>query len=237
MKTEYSRQDERLWEHHQVENGEYFEAGHRRQDKILWEIRRRLKPQSRILEIGFGDGYLLHKLSSFFHPFGADISQKNVDQVKKREGNRIEFTTIGIDGTLPYPDAHFDGFVASEVLEHMDTAELVRCVEEIRRVLRKGGIAFLTFPAKENLKDNECFCPHCGLIFHKWGHKQRWDEQNIDEVFSGFTRLSLKEFFLPHEGKGFLENLLGRAMWLLRTVLQKFLPLPGATYMLIVQKK
>lgn len=237
MEREPIGSDEKLWDHHQVENVGYFEAGHARQDLLFREIKKRIREKERILEIGFGDGYLLRRLSRRYRCSGADISEKNVLQMKSQGNKSVDFKTVGVDGSLPYPDASFGAFVASEVLEHMEDGELIRCVAEIRRVLKKGGLAFLTFPAKENLKNNECFCPHCGTVFHKWGHKQSWDPNRIGEVFSQFERVALRDFFLPYRGSGLLERTLGGILWAIRSVLKSVLPLDGATYLLIVKNR
>ena len=47
---------------------------------------------------------------------------------------------------LPYPDASFQAVVFYDVLEHIPDAE--RCVAEIFRVLRPGGLLAATVPAR-----------------------------------------------------------------------------------------
>jgi SAM-dependent methyltransferase len=222
--------DVALWSHYQTEAAEVFGFGHSRQDALFEEISR-LAPGGRLLEIGFGDGYLLRRLAGKYESHGADISAGNVE--KMRAGiPEVEFAVTEPDGSLPYPDAHFDLFVASEVLEHMDDAELDASVREIRRVLKPGGRAVITVPARENLSANECFCPNCGFKFHKWGHRQYWDSAKIRRLFADFKIVSIREkYFVPHN-----LNVLGRLEAAARIALSKVRPVSGMTFLAILQR-
>jgi ubiquinone/menaquinone biosynthesis C-methylase UbiE len=219
-----------MWTQHQIENVDVFALGHSRHDAI-YKLLRRFVPQGRVLEIGFGDGYLLRKLSAHYESHGADISKENVAQMQEKVPD-ARFAVMGTDGTLPYPDGHFDGFVASEVLEHMDEEGLRTAVAEIARVLKPGGHAVVTFPAHENLRENECFCPHCGHAFHKWGHKQSWDRKKIAAVFADLTIVSVSEKYFLNAGL----NLAGKVQALLKSAALRFREVSGATFMVVLRK-
>jgi len=227
-----SNNDQKLWTYHQTDNAKKLNAGHPRQDVLLNKINKIVK-KGKVLEIGFGDGYLLNKLSSGYDCCGADISAENIEQMKKRIPS-VKFDLIGVDGELPYEDNYFDGFVASEVLEHMTDKELVLCINEIRRVLRKDGYGIITVPAKENLKDNECFCPNCSEVFHKWGHKQCWHEMKIHSLFSGFDKIKIKEYYFSSPGL----NIFGALGYWARKIIIEFLNfhMDGATFVIIIRK-
>ncbi len=49
------------------------------------------------------------------------------------------------DFTFPYPEAAFDLVIVNSVFTHMRPQEIVRYLEEIRRVLRPGGHCWATF--------------------------------------------------------------------------------------------
>jgi SAM-dependent methyltransferase len=51
---------------------------------------------------------------------------------------------VDLAAPLPFPDAHFDTVLCTQVLEHVDSPELA--VAEIARVLRPGGHALVTVP-------------------------------------------------------------------------------------------
>ena len=227
-------QDQKLWTYHQTDNVNSLFSGHPRQDRIFKKINNIIKA-GKILEIGFGDGYLLQKLTKKYKCYGADISKENIEQMKNKIKN-VDFKQVNTDGKLPYKDNFFDGFIASEVLEHMDDKELNKNIKEIYRVLKPGGKVILTFPADENLRDNECFCPNCGLNFHKWGHKQAWSDNKINKIFRRFKIIQKKKFFVPYIGHNKKELFLGKAVWLIRTILNKVIFIEHATYLVVLQK-
>jgi ubiquinone/menaquinone biosynthesis C-methylase UbiE len=222
--------DIELWNHYQLDDPKSFAIGHARQDALFRHIRR-LVPFGKLLEIGFGDGYLLRHLAPYYVCHAADISSDHIEKIS-RALPQIAFAVVAPDGKLPYPEESFDIFVASEVFEHMDNAQLTTAVAEMSRVLRAGGRAVVTFPARENLKENQSFCPHCGTIFHKWGHKQSWDRDKIQRIFAAFSIESLSE---RHFGSDQL-NLFGKLEAALRIALSKFRPVSQMTYLLILKK-
>ncbi|MDB5693184.1 MAG: Methyltransferase type 11 [Alphaproteobacteria bacterium] len=222
--------DVQLWAHYQTENAGAFVPGHPRQD-VLAEKVIALSRGGKLLEIGFGDGYLLAKLASIFECYGCDISAENVRQMQERFPT-VKFEVSRTDGRLPFADGFFDLFVASEVLEHLPNDELKIMTEEIRRVLKPGGRAIVTFPARERLADLDCFCPNCGHTFHRWGHKQSWDDQKIERIFSKFADLRVEEHNFPPANL----NAFGKIEAYLRRTLAKFVPMSGMTYVVVLSK-
>jgi len=222
--------DVQLWAHYQTENVDAFVPGHPRQD-ALFERLIALSRGGKLLEIGFGDGYLLAKLASRFECYGCDISPENVRQMRERFPT-VKFEVSETDGRLPFADGFFDLFVASEVLEHLSDDALMIMTEEIRRVLGPGGRAIVTFPARERLADLDCFCPNCGHSFHRWGHKQSWDDPKIRRVFSKFARIGIEERDFPPAGL----NAFGKIEAYLRRMLAKFVPMSGMTYVVTLSK-
>ena len=186
--------DQKLWQHYQLDNAEVFTVGHPRQDKLYKKICKKVSKGGKILEIGFGDGYLLKKMSRNYQCFGADIAEKVIQEARNKFKN-IDFNLIKTNGRLPYARDFFDALVASEVLEHMDDKELRIAIQEIQRTVKKNGFIFLTFPTDENLEDNMCFCPHCGAKFHKWGHKQSWNDKKVRAVFKNFAIVVPEQIF------------------------------------------
>lgn len=229
--------DKRLWEYYQQNNTGVFSSTHDRHNRVAKNISRYIKDSSaRILEIGFGDGYLLKKLSGKYDCYGADLSSEVVERMRN-EITDVAFAVVEADGALSYQDEYFDGFVASEVLEHMSDEELSLSVIEIKRILKKGGYAFVTFPADENLKENECFCPNCGLSFHRWGHKQSWDRKKILEKFSEFEIVKIQDYFVRFEGGDSFEKIFGYVFYIARNIVNLFKKLPNRSYLVILRKK
>ncbi len=85
----------------------------------------------RVLDVGCGikpyQGYL-----EFSGYIGIDESQSVSPDVLARSES------------LPFAGHSFDAVLCTEVLEHLK--EPVRCLDEIKRVLKKGGCAYITVP-------------------------------------------------------------------------------------------
>ena len=207
MSEEDILEDEKLWDFHQLENRDSFNLAAPRFRFLVKQIIG-LKRSNKILDIGFGDGQLLQLLSRYhFDLYGTDISEKNVKKTKN------EFIAKKIDVELkvskmtdmPFADNEFDVVVATEVLEHAGEVELKKGLQEIRRVLKDGGVFLGTVPANENLSDSTCFCPKCADVFHRWGHKQSFTESKIENILEDkfdSVDVRLKTFFWQTKPEG-----------------------------------
>lgn len=106
-----------------------------------------------ILEIGFGSGVLLPELSKrAVHLYGIDIhgSIDKVNEMSKKE-NLNAVLTRGDILHLPYKNETLDCVISIATLEHIK--ELPEAILEIKRVLKKGGLAVLGFPVANKMSD------------------------------------------------------------------------------------
>lgn len=188
--------DVTLWDFHQNENREHLKDSYPRQDMLLRKISKLLKKWDMILELGFWDWYLLNKLvKSGFICMGQDISEKNIELTKKQWWeNSVQYLLGKTDNKIISSDNSVDLIIASEVFEHMTNVELTEITNEMHRVLSWWWYCVLTFPARENLSINSCSCPNCWELFHKWGHKQVWNEEKIRSTFKQYSRINISEF-------------------------------------------
>lgn len=233
MRTENDK-DRKMWVYYQEDRPEVFDSTHNRHEKVSKEVEKYLKPKSKILEIGFGDGYLLKLLSKKYDCWGADIDKAIIEKIEKTTSG-VKFSVIDTDGKLPVENEYFDGFIASEVLEHMTNEELGVCVSEIERILKRDGYAFVTVPAEETLKENECLCPNCGTVFHKWGHKQYWNENKIRKTFENMDIIKIEKMLVS---PGTL-NVFGKMEVAAKKIASKLLKkkIKGMTFLVIFKKK
>lgn len=97
-----------------------------------------------VLDVGSGVGGNLPVLGRDHRAVGAEISQSAAREAAARG------TVVVADGArLPFADGSFGSAVCTEVLEHVDAPTAV--FAEIARVLRPGGLAYVTTPNYANL--------------------------------------------------------------------------------------
>jgi 2-polyprenyl-3-methyl-5-hydroxy-6-metoxy-1,4-benzoquinol methylase len=74
-----------------------------------------------------------------------DIDPRAVELAKELWGDELAAAdVVEPGGSLPYPDEHFDLVVSMDVIEHV--LEPVAWTREVLRVLKPGGLCFLTTP-------------------------------------------------------------------------------------------
>jgi len=107
----------------------------------------------RLLDIGFGCGIAFPELAARTGElFGLEIHQK-IDEVRNsliKEGIAPELVW-GSVLKIPFADNFFDTVVSISTLEHIE--DLSRAFAEIKRVLRPGGRAVLSFPVRNKITD------------------------------------------------------------------------------------
>lgn len=96
-----------------------------------------------VLDVGCGAiaPYVRHLESLGKRVVGVDFAYPFLEMAKQRGQDR------GVQGdatALPFPDASFDAVICSETLEHIPDDR--GAIAEIHRVLRPGGLLFLTVP-------------------------------------------------------------------------------------------
>ncbi|MCX6781635.1 MAG: class I SAM-dependent methyltransferase [Candidatus Magasanikbacteria bacterium] len=87
-----------------------------------------IEPDSKILDIGCGDGTIIEYLSKNNKPkeiVGIDISKKAVEYVKKKGFDAFEMNVLAEDFTNFLAEKKFDYIILTEVLEHIQDPEKV----------------------------------------------------------------------------------------------------------------
>lgn len=192
-----TKQDAQMWDFYQSEMNEkeYFSNSTIRLDFVLQKLKK-YKQTGKVADLGLGDGYLVKKLSEAgYQTVGLDLSEVNINKLKHRLSPSIEFV-VGNINSIPFLDNTFDGITASEIIEHLNDDDMNRGIAEIYRCLKPGGVGVITIPADENLKDKMCYCPHCNMQFHLFGHKQTFSRHRLELLFSkyNFSSLNISKF-------------------------------------------
>lgn len=174
----------RIWDHFQNEGVDSFAQSQGRLEFLV----RRLRPGIRALNIGIGNGALERMAArKGVDIWSLDPSDRAIESLRK-ELSLGEKAQVGFCQAMPFPDGCFDVVVMSEVLEHLDEEVFEATLTEVRRVLRPGGHFIGTVPAREKLEDSVVVCPHCGIQFHRWGHKRSFSV--------GTLTAALRHYFL-----------------------------------------
>ncbi len=108
------------------------------------EILLKYKESGNLLDIGCAYGEFLQVAQNRFRVTGIDVSRHAISKAKTHvpEGT---FKVVDTNGkTLPFTDMSFDAVTCFDVIEHLKSTE--KLFSEIRRVLKKSGVLFLTTP-------------------------------------------------------------------------------------------
>lgn len=104
--------------------------------------------QGKILDIGSGSHPFFLLNTEFFEKYGVD-QVFTEDDAKKFIDKKIHLSHFDINenNKLLFPDEYFDVVIMLAVVEHLTSTELDRLLQEIYRVLKKGGNFIFTTPA------------------------------------------------------------------------------------------
>lgn len=98
-----------------------------------------------LLDIGSGRGeFLAHDPAKFV---GVDIDPELVAECQRSGLSAHTMSVLALD----FADASFDVVHAAQLIEHFSPNEAVMLLSEASRVLRPGGIVFLTTPGVANV--------------------------------------------------------------------------------------
>ena len=97
------------------------------------------------------------------------------DKFKKEfEGYNLKFLERNIYDTK-FDDNMFDLIVCTEVIEHMDTDELILTIKEFKRILKKDGRVWISTPKKRFEKKNN--------LEGRGSHWIEYDEKEVTQLF------------------------------------------------------
>jgi SAM-dependent methyltransferase len=110
-------------------------------DDFIADMRNTLRPNDWVLDAGAGDGHWRGHLPKDIHYVGVDlgVGDKNVDYSHLDAKADLH--------ALPLRTSSFDAAISVQVLEHMK--QPWRALDELSRVLKPGGVLFLSTPQGE----------------------------------------------------------------------------------------
>eukprot|EP01107_Rhizomastix_libera_P004500 TRINITY_DN17541_c0_g1_i1.p2 TRINITY_DN17541_c0_g1~~TRINITY_DN17541_c0_g1_i1.p2 ORF type:complete len:235 (-),score=-16.17 TRINITY_DN17541_c0_g1_i1:740-1444(-) len=197
----------RIWDHFQNEGVDSFVQSRGRLEFLVM----RLRPGVRALNIGVGNGALERMAAEKgVDIWSLDPSDRAIEALRKelRLGEKAQ---VGFCQTMPFPDRHFDVVVMSEVLEHLDEKVFEATLAEVKRILRPGGKFIGTVPAREKLENSTVVCPHCGIQFHRWGHKRSFSVVTLTAALEQYLVVNsvCEKFFVDWKSVNWWRKLQG----------------------------
>ena len=125
-----------------------------------------VEKQAVFLDFGCGAGRIVEKgIEAGLNFYGADPYPRNRSDHYKEEAdskNILDGRILQIeDDILPFPDNHFDAVSTNMVFEHIP--DITKPMEEIKRVLKPGGVFLALFPTADTLWEG-----HVNLYFAHW---------------------------------------------------------------------
>ncbi len=154
-----------------------------------------LRPDDRVLEVGFGGGYLLGRIAEVVTEgsiAGVDVSEAMVAYSRKHcqslfKTGRLDLRCTPAE-TLPFQPAQFDKACTVNSIFYWNDAQ--RALSELWRVLKVDGVLAICFTCKESLQTRD-FIQH-GLTLY--------DADAVREMMAtaGFHDMTIDRFSDQH---------------------------------------
>jgi SAM-dependent methyltransferase len=119
-----------------------------------------------IVDVGCGHGWVSNQIPEFRQVVCIDMAEETMRHVCRRKA-------LGSIAALPLPDQSVDLTLATDVIEHLDEAELERAWIELDRAARK--YIYLQCPNAEDLPLSQAVCKTCRHVWHVVAHLRSVD--------------------------------------------------------------
>ena len=107
----------------------------------------------KVLDLGCGSGrHLVYLLKRGFDVYGIDNAPEGIKIARewlRKEKLKSNFKIRDIYQKLPYRNKFFDAIISIQVLHHNKIAKIRKLIKEIERILKPGGLIFVTVRRKK----------------------------------------------------------------------------------------
>lgn len=205
MKTDYGAYWESCWQKEDSEQLQTYLEGwknyHGREIELLQEYQ-----VNSVCDAACGFGaYTIAFVANGFEVSGFDISSASVE-ITRQGLTQCGFETVDIKMAsildTGYEDASFDAVNAHAVLDHLTLADAKRAIEELFRIVRKGGLVMISFDGAEEEDFSEEHIEiepgtmqyvsgeRAGMLFHPY----EWEEiENLLEEYEIIERWTTRK--------------------------------------------
>jgi len=153
----------------------------------------------KILDLGCGSGrHVVALAQQGFKPLGLDNAPEGLRLTRRwleHECLSAPLALADVRQPLPFPDEVFDGLLSTRVIHHARLATIIKTAREIARVLKTGGVLFVTVPAGKKSKggaeeiEPRTFVPLAG--FEKGLPHHIFSPEELRAIFPQFEVLDL----------------------------------------------
>jgi ubiquinone/menaquinone biosynthesis C-methylase UbiE len=165
-----------------------------------------------ILDVGCGYGWFLNYAltQGAKEIVGLEISDRDLRTAKESIEDEKIFFKKGTAINIPFPDEYFDSITAWEVIEHIPPKMELRMFEEVDRVLKPGGVFYLSTPYKSLIA--MVFDPAWWLISHR-----HYSVQDLKQFGLSNNTFKVNDYKILGRGFSLLLNLnMYFSKWILR---------------------
>lgn len=147
------------------------------------EVAKLIEPAKNVLDVGCADGTftkVIFQKTKAGRLIGIDILKTSIDYVKRRFArNKSMKFKVADAHKLPFNNGEFDAVFCLEALEHV--VDPLKVLQEIYRVLKKGGYAIVLVPS-----ENWLFHSIVWPLWQKWPGKNIWEHTHLHNFSNGF---------------------------------------------------
>lgn len=120
-----------------------------------------------VLDLGCGSGrHVVYLAEHDFQVFGIDLSSEGIQKAKQllaQRGLSAELKVGSIYRPLPYSESFFDAAISIHTFHHARIEDIRKAISELQRILKPGGILFITVRKRTSKKHRHPFkeiAPH-----------------------------------------------------------------------------
>lgn len=120
-----------------------------------------------VLDLGCGSGrHTAYLAEKGFRVYGIDLSPEGIKKARRllaQKGLSAKIAPGSIYQPLPYKDAFFDAVISIHTFHHAHIEDIRTAVSELQRILKPGGILFITVRKRTPKKQRHPFkeiAPH-----------------------------------------------------------------------------
>jgi SAM-dependent methyltransferase len=159
----------------------YWASGLRDYCQLLEWMEPRNVPHRTLLDMGCATGrFLRHAHADFTEVIGCDINRKHVDWIGQHLGSDVKVFQNTSVPSLPLADESVDVVTAFSVFTHIECFDTTWLME-LRRILRPGGIAWLTIHGERTWREIEPSWPLHPVLTSHPDYAQYRDARSLPE--------------------------------------------------------